>query len=152
MKIKELSKRPTLVQKPKLHKKYLQFGQLISELNKEEYPDETVTSINELIEPVNAFSGSEKELNKVLKKAQSALIALLEQKLKIVVKNHYRNLYLAIGIALGVSFGAALGPITENYALSGIGLPFGMAIGIAIGTNMDKKAREEGRQLNIELQ
>ena len=30
-------------------------------------------------------------------------------------------------------------------------MPLGMAIGIAIGAGMDKKALEEGRQLDIEI-
>lgn len=30
-------------------------------------------------------------------------------------------------------------------------IPLGMAIGIAIGAGMDKKALEEGRQLDIEI-
>jgi hypothetical protein len=33
----------------------------------------------------------------------------------------------------------------------GIGLPIGMAIGMIVGTNMDKKAFTEGRQLDVVL-
>jgi len=32
-----------------------------------------------------------------------------------------------------------------------IGLAIGMAIGMAIGTGMDKKALEEGRQIDLEI-
>jgi hypothetical protein len=35
--------------------------------------------------------------------------------------------------------------------LLAIGLPIGMGIGIAVGTSMDKKAMNEGRQLDIEI-
>jgi hypothetical protein len=35
--------------------------------------------------------------------------------------------------------------------LIGIGLPLGMSAGIAVGSQMDKKAFEEGRQLDIEI-
>jgi hypothetical protein len=37
-----------------------------------------------------------------------------------------------------------------NMAYLAIGLPVGMPIGMAIGAQMDKKAKEEGRQLAIE--
>jgi hypothetical protein len=53
----------------------------------------------------------------------------------------------AIGLPLGVAFGVSVG----NLGLLGLGLPIGMAIGIAIGTAMDKKALQEGRQLNVEI-
>jgi len=33
----------------------------------------------------------------------------------------------------------------------GIGLPIGMAIGVKVGSNMDKKAFNEGRQLDFEV-
>ena len=53
----------------------------------------------------------------------------------------------AFGIPLGVAFGASL----DNMAFLGIGIPIGMAIGMAVGAGMDKKAFEEGRQLNLEI-
>jgi hypothetical protein len=42
--------------------------------------------------------------------------------------------------------GTALG----NMGFIGVGIGMGLAIGIAIGTDMDKKARKEGRQLDFE--
>jgi hypothetical protein len=53
----------------------------------------------------------------------------------------------AFGIPLGVAFGTSLG----NMGLLGIGIPIGMVIGMAIGSGMDKKAFEEGRQLDLEM-
>ena len=50
---------------------------------------------------------------------------------------------LPIGAALGLSFG--------NMGLIGIGLPLGGCVGIFVGSQMDKKAFEEGRQLDIEI-
>ncbi|MFC3414076.1 hypothetical protein [Algoriphagus hitonicola] len=71
---------------------------------------------------------------------------------KIVSKNHYRYTWMspgmaAFGIPLGVVFGTSLG----NMAFLAIGLPIGMAIGISVGSAMDKKASEEGRQINLEI-
>lgn len=51
------------------------------------------------------------------------------------------------GLPIGIIIGFAL----DNMAFLGIGLPMGLAVGIAIGTGMDKKAQEEGRQLDIEI-
>ena len=51
----------------------------------------------------------------------------------------------------GLPIGAALGLSLGNMAFLGIGLPVGMSIGLGIGASMDKKAFEEGRQLDIEL-
>lgn len=36
-------------------------------------------------------------------------------------------------------------------AYMGIGIPIGLAIGLAFGTRMDKKAAEEGRLVEIEI-
>ena len=93
-----------------------------------------------------------KELRKQIKNTQSGIIKLIEKEHKLVTKNHYRNTWLVVGMAvfgipLGVAFGASLG----NMAFLGIGLPIGMAIGSAVGTAMDKKAFEEGRQIDLEI-
>lgn len=80
------------------------------------------------------------------------MVNTLEKEVKLVPKNHYRNRWLALGMAafglpMGVVFGISLG----NMAFLAIGLPIGMAIGIAVGTGLDKKASEEGRQLDVEI-
>ena len=43
--------------------------------------------------------------------------------------------------------GTALG----NMAFIGAGIPIGLAIGVGIGTNLDRKAAAEGRQLDIDV-
>ena len=47
--------------------------------------------------------------------------------------------------------GAAIGSVSGNMGVLGAGLPIGMGIGIAVGMSMDKKAINEGRQLDIEI-
>ena len=72
--------------------------------------------------------------------------------MKIVPINHYRNLWMVIGMsAFGLPLGVAYGTSIGNIGMMAIGLPIGMVIGIAIGTNMDKKALADGRQLSIEI-
>jgi hypothetical protein len=48
---------------------------------------------------------------------------------------------------MGVAFGISLG----NLGLLGLGLPIGMAVGVGVGSMMDKKALQEGRQLDFEV-
>jgi len=152
MEIKELTRRPSIEQDKRLKKSYAIFENLIDELKKKKIPGEILNSINQDIEEINSFSGSNKDLRKRISKSQSNILKLIEKELKLVPKNFYRNRWLAIGmsafgIPLGVAFGASLG----NMAFLGIGIPIGMVIGMAVGDGMDKKAFEEGRQLNLEI-
>lgn len=152
MEIKELKNRPDIDQHKKLYASYNQFDKLLMELRRKELTNETVNSINDRIARVNSVTGSEKELRKQIKNTQSHIVKLIEKEHRLVMKNHYRNTWLAVGMAvfgipLGVAFGASLG----NMAFLGIGLPIGMAIGSAVGTAMDKKAFEEGRQIDLEI-
>ncbi|MGA9239275.1 hypothetical protein [Robiginitalea sp.] len=152
MEIKELTRRPSIEQDKRLKKSYAIFENLIDELKKKKIPGELLNSINQDIEEINSFSGSNKDLRKRISKLQSNILKLIEKELKLVPKNFYRNRWLAIGmsafgIPLGVAFGASLG----NMAFLGIGIPIGMVIGMAVGDGMDKKAFEEGRQLNLEI-
>lgn len=153
MDIKELKNRPDLYQYKKLYASYNQFNKLLKELKTKELPNKTVNIINDGIDQINSVSESEKVLRRQINKTQSRIIKLIEKEHKLVTKNHFRNTWLAVGMAafgipLGVGFGAGLG----NMAFLGIGLPIGMAIGIAVGTGMDKKAFEEGRQIDLEIE
>ena len=152
MVIKELKNRPDIDKYKKLNASYTQFNKLLMELRTKKLSDETINTINNGINKVNSVSDLEKELSKQIKRTQSHIIKLIEKENKLVTKNHYRNTWLAVGMAvfgipLGVAFGASLG----NMAFLGIGLPIGMVIGIAVGSGMDKKAFEEGRQIDLEI-
>lgn len=152
MEIKALNKRPSIDQNTKLKSRFVQFETLLSELKKHEIPDEILASINGHIDEVNAAPDVEKELRMQLKKSLTKILKLIEKELKLVTINHYRNMYLAVGLALGVAFGSAFGASLGNMAFMGAGLPIGMAIGIAIGTQKDKEAKENGLQLDVEVQ
>jgi len=136
----------------KLSKIANQFELLIEELKRKKLPDNLVQFINSKIEEINSINDSSKKLKSQIKKNQSKIIEQVEKKIKIVPKNHYRNTWLALGLAVfGVPIGVAFGTSLGNMGYIGIGLPIGMAIGIAIGTAKDKKAMEEGRQLDFEI-
>jgi len=153
MEINNLNKKPNPEQNKKLTKKVDYFEKLINEINKKDLPSEIVNSVNDEIKQLNSFSGSDKELLKLFRKVQSTILKLLEKELKLVTKNHYRNRWLAIGMAgLGIPIGAALGASVGNMSLIGLGMILGMIFGITIGMGMDKKAKESGKQLDVEIE
>ena len=152
MVINELHKILGNDQNTKLFKAFSQFEQVLVELKRKALPDEIIVSINNDIEGINTFKGVDKDFVKRIRKTQSAIIKLIEKKLKIVPKNHYRNTWLVVGMAgFGLPIGLAIGASLGNNGLLGIGLPIGMIIGMVVGTSMDKKAFKEGRQLDLEI-
>ena len=152
MRLKSLNKNSDHITDEKLKLIYDQFEKLISELENKDLTDDLVKFINGKIEEINTHANLGKELRKKIKKDQTEIIRRLEKELKIVPKNYYRTTWLAIGMAaFGLPLGAAFGASMGNMAFLGIGLPIGMVIGMAVGTTMDKKALEEGRQLDLEI-
>ena len=152
MTLNDLKNRPELTQHHKLYEAYTQFDKLLIALRTKTLSHDTIKVINANIDKVNSVPESDKALRKVLKYAQSNIIKLIEKEHKLVTINHYRNTWLAVGMAVfGIPLGVALGVSLGNMALLGIGLPIGMVIGLAVGTAMDKKALEEGRQINLEI-
>jgi predicted RND superfamily exporter protein len=153
MVIKELIQHSEFIANKQMKRAYDIFEKFLAELRKKELPDKFVISINHDIDELNAVPVSAKAFRKRIRKKQNSLLQILEKELKIVCKNHYRNSWFAIGMTIfGVPIGLAFGTSMGNMAFLGIGLPIGMVIGMAIGANMDKKAREEGRQLDIEIE
>ena len=152
MEFKKIEKKPNIDQDQKLMDKFDGFEKLINELEKKEVPPDIVNSINRDIDEINSFSGSGKDLLKQFRKTQSGIIKMLEKELKLVTKNHYRNMWLAVGMsAFGIPIGVIIWVIADNPGLLAIGIPIGMGIGIAVGIAMDKKANENGKQLDVEI-
>ncbi len=151
MPIKALQNRPNLNPDSKSEQAFAKFQRLLDELKRQDLNDEVVTAINEGVDQINAIADSGEVLHKQIKKTQSEILKLLEKEVKIVPKHYYRNLWMALGMAaFGIPMGVAFGMSLGNMAFLAIGLPIGLAIGIAVGTGMDKKAAEEGRQLDWE--
>lgn len=129
-----------------------QFNRLLAVLRKRDLPKDFVVTINIEIDKINNSTTVDKGMRKQVRNSQSKIIRLLEKQLKLVPINYYRNTWLALGMAaFGIPLGTAYGLITGNMAYLAIGIPIGMVIGIGVGTIMDKKAMEEGRQLDIEI-
>ena len=148
--ILEPNQRPELSGKTK--DSYNQFERLILEIRKKKLPEEIAFVINRHITQLNSVEDTGKTLRNEIRKEQSKIVGLLAQKLKIVPINYFRKTWFVLGMTVfGIPIGAAFGLSLNNMALLGIGLPIGMSIGLAIGARMDNKAKEEGRQVDIEL-
>ena len=125
---------------------------MIKLLNDKNLTLNVIKKINDDITELNSSQVMGTALSHLIKKKQNKIIKLTEKELKIVPKNYYTNLWMvlgmsAFGLPLGVAFGLSLG----NIGLLAIGLPIGMAIGTLVGSKLDKKALESGKQLDIEL-
>ncbi len=152
MNIKELNKRQENSTDSKLSRIYSQFRELLNELMKKELNQNVVQFINERVENLNASTLNGIQLTKLIKQKQSEILKKIEKEHKIVPKNYYRTMWMlfgmsGIGIPIGVDFGLSIG----NIGLLGLGLTIGMGIGVAIGMSLDKKALNEGRQLDFEI-
>jgi hypothetical protein len=153
MEIIELKEKAGISDNVNLNNLYQQFQELLKELRKRELPDNIVEFINRDIEELNSSASSGKELRKLFKKKQNTIVQLLEKELKIVPKSYYQNLWLAIGMSVfGLPIGIVFGMLVlDNMAFFAIGIPIGMVIGMSVGSGMDKKAFQEGRQLDVVL-
>jgi len=137
----------------KLQKRFDQFNLLVEEINKKEIPEESIQQISEMISNLETGKGSAKLFAINIRRTQIKILRMLQKEHKIVPKNQFRNSWMAIGMsAFGIPLGLAFGGGLDNMAFIGIGIPIGMVIGMAVGAGLDKKAAEEGRQLNIEIQ
>jgi hypothetical protein len=152
MEIIELIGRSEIEQNSKLNAAYSQLKNLLSELRKREIPTEILNSINQEINKLNGFSGSDKELLKQIRNSQSLILSRVKKELGLVPKGHFQTMWMAMGMAtFGIPFGVVFGLTLGNMAFFAIGIPIGLSIGLAIGAGMDKKAQGEGRQLDIEI-
>lgn len=151
MEIKSINQGIHIEYKEKQLRKIEQFKNVLKLLRQRQLNENMIATINEHIDTINSASNEPRTFYKQVKKAQTRIVRLIEKEEKLVCKDHYRNTYIAIGIAFGAGIGTALASSTKNYFLTGVGIPFGMIIGMYLGTAQDKKAKEEGRQLDITL-
>ncbi|EAZ79549.1 hypothetical protein [Algoriphagus machipongonensis] len=149
MSLSLLTSRPSFEENPKLAKAFHNLSTLLKAIEEKEIPDSIESQLNEIIAGVNEFRGTDPQLIKQMKAAQTSILKLLEKELGIVPKNHYQTQWLALGMAVfGIPMGVAFGMSLGNLAFLGIGLPIGIAIGIAVGNQKDKEAAENGKQLD----
>ncbi len=152
MELLKLSTRTDLELSPRLKRIYAQFENVMHQVQTKPLTEKLIAEINPRIKYINAIPHPGKELRRAVLNSQEKILTLLRKELNLVPKSYYRNHYMAIGMTVfGLPIGIAFGTALHNMAFLGIGLPIGMALGIAMGTEKDKKAMQEGRQLNIEI-
>ncbi len=137
----------------KVSKLQLKLNALIEELNKRTLPDNIVLSFNALISEVNNYEGDKSGYIRKLRKVRFYIIRTCEKELKLVPRNLYMVRWMSIGLsAFGVPLGVIYGMLMDNMGFIGVGIGIGMTIGLSVGAGMDKKAKKEGRQLDVDMQ
>jgi hypothetical protein len=150
--MKKLIERPQILENSKVLSRYHQLGELLKSLEKRVLPNEITDFINQNIELLNSVADSEKYFARKIKETETEIVKYIEKKINVVPKNHFRKRWLSLGIgAFGLPIGVAIGSVSGNMGVLGAGLPIGMGIGIAVGFSLDKKAFNEGRQLDFEI-
>ena len=150
--MKKLIERQNISENLKASNAYQQLVKLLNALEVKELPTETVDLINHEIEQLNSISDIDKNFVNATKEIENRIIKLIEKKHKIVPKNYYRKLWMVLGMsAFGILMGVAFGLSIGNFGMLAIGIGIGMAIGVGVGSSMDKKAFNEGRQLDFEV-
>ena len=153
MEILELIERSDVKRNVRLRKRFIFLRRLLNEVQKKEIPADISTRINERIEEINLFAGSNKELLRTVNKSLYFIVKLLERKLKIVPRSFYRTRWLIMGMFLiGIPLGAIIGYVMGKMVYLGLGIPTGLLIGLIIGTQLDKKTLDENRQLDIDVE
>jgi len=135
----------------KARKNYRELSQLLQLLRETELSEHVILTINEEVKGIEGLSPQDKGFRSGVKKAKSAIFKILVKDARLVPRNYYRNQWTGLGMTVfGLPLGLAIGFGTNNGAFLAVGVAMGMAIGVAVGNSMDKKAEEEGRQLDIE--
>ncbi len=151
MNLKPLQERADLDPGKRTQGKVRNFRELLGALEKRELPEAVTEALNLKIEALNAFEGTEKQYRKAVVNTEYKILKFLEKEHKIVPRNYYQKTWLALGMAVfGIPLGVAMGAALGNMGFIGIGIGMGLPIGMAIGAGMDKKARDQGRQLDFE--
>ncbi|MEQ9188836.1 MAG: hypothetical protein RLP15_13970 [Cryomorphaceae bacterium] len=136
----------------KAYKRLQKLRRFIAEIEKHPVPEEISELINQQIDVLNAHHGTQNQVGKAILRCQRKLLDLAVRKLKLTPRNYHRNVWTGLGMAVfGVPLGISFGLSMQNMGLLGIGIPVGLVIGIALGAAMDRKAKERGNQLDVDM-
>ena len=152
MELLKLKERQDLTVSEDFKAAHSNYQKLIEEIEKHKPSVTIIDEINKSTHSINLLGNDLKPLIKQYTVSQNEIVKLVERELKLVPIDYYRKLWLVLGMTVfGLPFGVVFAMALDNMAFIGIGLPIGLPIGIAIGSGMDAKAKEEGRQLEVEL-
>jgi len=150
MNLLRLNKRSGIEGNPGLNHFYQKLEHLIDVLQNKALPSDVVSEINSLIEKVNTLPDGDNRLKDMVRNIYLVIVKIVEKKCKIVPKNHYRNLWMAVSMAVfGIPIGLVFDLVNGHAGMLAIGLPIGLVIGMSYGSTKDKKAFEEGHQMDV---
>ncbi|MCL2028427.1 MAG: hypothetical protein FWG79_08085 [Bacteroidales bacterium] len=161
MNIIELKEKPNISNDVKLDRIYAVFQNFLEELRKRDWsnhPIEAVNrdaeAINRDIEKINSSSYTSNALRNLLKYKLGNIIMILRQNHKVVPQNYYRNQWTILTVIplcpfiLWITTTTTMNDWIPSVIIS-MGLIVAFIIGRSVAKNKDRKAFEEGRQLNI---
>ena len=136
---------------PKISKAHNKVQILITALNQKELSAEVLTFVDEQIGAMNAYSGSDIDLIKMLKKTYSQIMKFVKMKLKFVPRHYYLSTSFIFGMLALLSVSSLMGQFNILYVGSTqvMGVAMGMLIGILVGNKLDKHAEKTGKQLDL---
>ena len=104
--------------------------------------------ISKLVKSLGDPARSTKEERKKHSKTVNTIIEHLKKHHKLVIERQYIGILVSMGLALGISFGVAFGKAFGDVNDGLIfGMVAGMMIGVIIGTNLDARAKKNGRTI-----
>jgi len=151
MKMVILDRRENSIHNLKLLVAYQKLEDLLDALDKKEMGEEHLLFINSEIKLLNLFTGSDKDMIKHLKSANTRILSFIEKELELVKKHHYQNKWMVFGMAGGVFLSYLFKAIDYSATWNSIGfaISMGLIAGLLAGKNRDEKAKKDGKQLDI---
>lgn len=125
---------------------YTHFIFILKDLISKELTKKQYQTIENELNRLELKSAQENK-NKYFRKKLRVFKQYLQTELSFITEGYY----MAIGISLGTSFGLVFGTaLNKTFGIS-MGLSLGMVLGIVIGSQMDAKAKREGRVLRTKI-
>ena len=147
----ELNLTPDKRQPRKLRKPLKNLRLLLEALRGTRITEQDEEVINTAIHSLNHYHGDDKGLVDQVRLTYKRIYSYVIRELKLVPKKYYQNLWMGLGMAVfGIPIGVAMSSALGNFAFIGVGPAIGLSIGLAIGMEKDKRAAEEGRQIDYE--
>jgi len=107
-----------------------------------QYREEITKLVKNLGDPASSTKEERKNHSKVL----NTIIEHLKKHHKLVIGGQYLGILIGMGQVVGLSFGIvigkAFGDVTDGLVF---GMVAGMMIGVVIGTNLEARAKKQGR-------
>jgi len=149
MKLIQLKQLKNVEHNQKLNKVYLYFLNLTTDLENRQLSLNVIDIINEEINNINKFSGTNKEVIKNIELSIKNVLITIEKELDIVLKQHYQRLWMIYGMIIGTLFSIIV--TTIGYENTWYTFPTGTSIGLLLGLIAGKKKDSTVKKRNLQL-